>query len=94
MSGGTHSLKSTPNDRFLFFMKNQKIILYRIWTNKDTKQNFCAGKGNAHVNKRQLNQNYSNFVHEWRDPQFNTNSERQTFENLFMAILIVLSTFA
>ena len=24
----------------------------------NTKQNFCAGKGNAHINKRQLNQNY------------------------------------
>ena len=35
-----------------------KIILYRIWGNKHTKQNFCAGKSNAHVNKRQLNQNY------------------------------------
>ena len=41
----------------------------------------------------QLNCVCVNFIHEWRDPQFNTNSERQTFEKLFMAILIVLSTF-
>ena len=26
--------------------------------NKDAKQNFCAGKSNAHVNNRQLNRNY------------------------------------
>ena len=36
----------------------QKKILYRIWRNKDTKQNLCAGKGNAHINKRHLNHNY------------------------------------
>ena len=36
-----------------------KRISRRIWRNKDTKENFCAGKGNAYVSKRQLNQNYS-----------------------------------
>ena len=36
----------------------KKILFHRIWKNQDTKENFCAGKGNAHINKRQLNQNY------------------------------------
>ena len=29
-----------------------------------------------------------NFIHEWRDLQFKVDFERQTLENLFMAILI------
>ena len=35
--------------------------MYRIWRNKDTNQYFCAGKGMAHLSKRQLNQSYCTY---------------------------------
>ena len=37
---------------------------------------------------------YVNFIHEWRDLQFNVDSERLIFEKIFMAGLFTLRVFA
>ena len=34
-----------------------------------------------------------NFMHEWQDLQMKVDSERQTFEKLFMAILLMMFSF-
>ena len=84
MSGGTYSLKSTPNDRFFlsnFFMAG--LFTFRVIARNQMRGSF----------RRKMF--IFSFIREWRDLQFKVDSERQIFlSKFFMAGLFTLRVFA
>ena len=83
--GGTYSLKSSTDDRYL-----KSYITYIIGYYNPSDRIIDLVSHTTYVA-------WVNFIHKWRDIQFKVDSERhflRVFEKLFMAILFILRVFA